>query len=157
MPLDLVARANAIVQHLAQFDVWVPGFAGATVDATPAMVSLLDLPPHAPSTYAILTVRRGAGITGRILLDPGSADLLEVRAVQQPGATLPPFVDPVNALRHDPSTAALDLTTLRHRLVWQYSLESGSRFQPFWSVSLAGHAPLYVRIDGTVFTSLTPV
>lgn len=157
MPLDLVARANAIVQHLAQFDVWAPGFIAASVDSTPAMVSVLD-PTARENSYAIVTVRRGDGITGRILLDPATADLLEVTAVQLAGATLPPYVDPAEALRHHPAAAAIGhLTAAPRQLVWQYCLESGSRFQPFWRFAVTGHAPFFVRIDGAVFTSLTPV
>jgi len=159
MPLDLVASATAIVQHLAQFDVWVPGFSSAAVDPAPAVVALLEPLEHESRTYAILTVRRGTGITGRILLDPDSADLIEATAVQTPGTTLPPYVDPGEALRHHPAIAAMapQLAAAKRILVWQYCLESGSRFQLFWHIKLIGHAPIFVRVDGTVFNSLTPV
>jgi len=159
MPLDLVARAAAVVQHLGQFDVWMPGFAAATVDPAPSLVTMLTPPAEGSSTYAILTVRRAARITGRILLDPATADLLEATAVQQQGASLPAYVDPVHELQRRPATAAIGhaLTAGHWPLVWKYCLQSASRFRPFWHVVVAGHAPLYVRVDGVVFTELTSV
>ena len=144
MPLDLVARAHAVVQHLGQFEVWRPGYSAATVDPLPALVSMLQPPAGGPTTYAVLTIRRGGGITGRLLLDPTTADLLEATAVQRPGATLAPYVDPGHVLRDHPASAAYAhaLTSGHYRLVWQYCLESASRFRPFWHVVVAGHPPV---------------
>lgn len=154
-PDDLARRASEVVTHLSQFDVWAPSLPGAVVDDGSHTVQELQPAPGASPSYVIFTVRRNSQITARLLLDPRTAQLLEVEGVHRAGGELPPFVDPVDALRrHLPLPPAAPISAAAPHLVWKYSAESTSRFRPFWLV-VTSHQTFYVRVDGAIFTTLT--
>lgn len=151
MPVDLPARAADVVSHLSRLDAWNASLAGATVDLTPAEVSMLVPLPDEPTAYAIFSVRRGARITGQVILESATARLVEARGVRDTAASLPPFVDP-RAISL-PVPAVMPAVP---SLVWRYCMESTSLFLPFWRIP-AGPMTYYVRVDGAIFTSLTDV
>lgn len=154
-PYDLARRADEVVTHLRQFEVWAPSVTGAVVD--PRSDEVEDLVPVAgdPTHYRLFTFRRQARITGRLLLDTRDAKVLEVRGVKQAGAELAPFVDPLEALRRHPALAPLPAITAGSlRMAWKYCAQSTSRFRPFWQATI-NHQTLYIRVDGVIFADLT--
>jgi hypothetical protein len=156
-PYDLARRADEVVSHLRQFEVWAPSMTGATVDGLSDEVHDLAPVPGDPEKYRLFTFRRSARITGRLLLDPRDAKVLEVRGVKHASVELPPFVDPMAALRRHPASAPLPAVPASDwTMVWKYSSESSSRFTPFWMTTI-NHQAWYVRVDGEIFTELTPL
>jgi hypothetical protein len=154
-PFDLARRADEVVAHLRQFEVWAPSMTGAVVDRQSEEIEDLNPVPGDPASYHIFTVRRGNRITARLLLDPRDAKVMEVRGVNQAAAELTRFVDPVAAIqRHFLPLPVPVMPVGPWRMVWTYSAESTSRFRPFWKVTI-NHQTLFVRVDGSIFTTLT--
>jgi len=156
-PYDLARRADEVISHLRQFEVWAPSMTGAVVDGHSDEVEDLAPVPDDPTKYRLFTFRCSARITGRLLLDTRDAKVIEVHGVKDASAELPPFVDPMAALRRHPAPAPLPAVAASDwRMVWKYCAESSSRFKPFWMTTI-NHQAWYVRVDGAIFTELTPM
>lgn len=136
----------------------------ATEPGEPILVQRLD---HADSFYWIVPQLRGGLATAAVNIDARFGDYMQARALPESKETalLTLSDDDIDAaiyrelhqlpgergqLRIRPGVACIG----RH-WVWRPCRESLSPYYPFKQVSYGDHR-LYVRIDGRVFTALTP-
>ena len=160
LPLDDInAIAAAVVARLKQSPFWDNALGDSERHAIPMLVQRLD---HDDDIYQIVTLSKSQGITARIAIAGDDGRLLEVEGVQQAGASLPAYVDPLDVLQRAakahpaPGSAVFrpEMVGRHPVLVWKPCSESTSRFLPFWLVTIRDRL-LYIRVDGAVFTHLT--
>ena len=148
-----------MLDRLKQSPTWTNALVDSTYGAPPTLVQHLD---QDDEFYYVVTVTKKQGITARLAISGDATELLEVEGIQEAGAALPAYVDPIAVLdsaahrRPAPGSSVFRPAMIgRHPvLVWKPCQQSTTRFLPFWLLTVRDRL-LYMRVDGTVFTKLT--
>lgn len=140
-----------VVTTLGSSPTLAAGFAGATVGPIVYAVERLDR----DQPYYVFEAVHGAAITGRLAIEAASGRLLGAEAVSTADHPMPPYVDPIAALKAadigaPPPSGPVGRQTWTWG--WRPCRESTSRFLPF---AVFTTPVRFVRADGRVFTRLT--
>src|SRR5476649_751654 len=93
---EIIQVAAAVLRRLNESPFWTQALGETSQEAIPRLVQRLD---HEDAFYYLVTVNKTQGATARLAIDGRTGSLLEVEGVEEAGASLPAFVDPIVVLR----------------------------------------------------------
>jgi hypothetical protein len=152
-PPAILRRADGVIKELRAYSSWRSSLDGGTLEPDTLFVSTLTGPwPSSRELfdYFIVSVRRGGGISARLVHHAETGEFLEAEAVRTVEGFLPSFANPITAL----GTRLTHSDHATHAVMWRPCDQSSSRFLPFWIFEIE-RKPVYVRADGVLFDQLT--
>ena len=165
MPIVTPAAVESEALRALTWLLKSPRWAFAFSEAKPQKPLLVQRLDQDDSYYYIVPFAIEDVVTARIILDAKTSKFIEAAGIEEPGSSLPRFVDPAAELANWHGKV-VSLPSLRSRvirpdtvgehpvLVWRPCLESMSPFLPFYLRSV-GDEFVYLRVDGERFARLT--
>jgi hypothetical protein len=151
--------AMAEAHDLAEDEFWRPAFENAEA-RVPVLVKNLTDPRR---DYYLVDFRKGTRPTGRMVIDPEKGNARQVSGIEYKDDELPEFIPPNEVISRLPPDIVLEdgrriprgTGTPQIEVVWEHTLESRTKFQPFYQLRWPERT-LFWRIDGKFFDKLTP-